>query len=96
MESDIEIIVRVFATLRGTLDREQRLMIPAGSSVRAILRLLSSRYPGFENTIFDSSGGLLEGINILLNGRNIHFLQGLETPLAAGDVIALFPPLDGG
>jgi molybdopterin converting factor small subunit len=31
-------------------------------------------------------------VNILKNGRNIHFSGGLETPLDDGDVVALFPP----
>jgi len=35
-------------------------------------------------------------VNVLKNGRNIHFLNGLETPLSEGDVIALFPPAAGG
>lgn len=32
------------------------------------------------------------GWRVLKNGRNVDFLAGLETPVAAGDTIALFPP----
>ncbi|MDD1680192.1 MAG: MoaD/ThiS family protein [Methanoregula sp.] len=35
-------------------------------------------------------------MNILQNGRNIHFLAGLDTLLSDGDIIALFPPAAGG
>jgi molybdopterin synthase sulfur carrier subunit len=33
---------------------------------------------------------------ILKNGRNIHFLSGLDTQLDDGNLIALFPPVAGG
>lgn len=36
------------------------------------------------------------GTIILLNRSNIHHLQGLQTPVADGDVLALFPPAAGG
>jgi molybdopterin synthase sulfur carrier subunit len=35
-------------------------------------------------------------IKVLVNGRGLHVLQGLDTPLSDGDIIALFPPIAGG
>lgn len=39
---------------------------------------------------------LRAGTIILLNRHNIHHLQGLQTPVNSGDVLALFPPAAGG
>lgn len=36
------------------------------------------------------------GLIILINGRNIGRLKGLETALSEGDLISLFPPAAGG
>jgi len=46
--------------------------------------------------MFAAPETLRDFVNILRNGRNIHFLAGLDTPLDDGDVIALFPPVAGG
>lgn len=39
---------------------------------------------------------LRETVHILINGRGINLLEGLNTPLKDGDVIAIFPPVSGG
>ncbi len=92
----IRVIVRAFATLRGLMDQTLELELPDGSTVGSLLALVISRYPGVETTLFDRPGQLSEGVNILRNGRNIHFLQEFETPLEEGDIIAIFPPVGGG
>lgn len=35
-------------------------------------------------------------INILLDGRNVRFLDGMETRLSPGCVLAFLPPVGGG
>ncbi len=35
-------------------------------------------------------------LNVLINGRNIHFLQGHDTVLQDGDTVAFLPPVGGG
>jgi molybdopterin synthase sulfur carrier subunit len=50
----------------------------------------------FCNSIFDKEGQLQRYIKVLVNGRGLHVLQGLDTPLSDGDIIALFPPIAGG
>ena len=46
--------------------------------------------------LFDQAGALLPAVNILKNGRNILFQDGLSTRLEEGDLIAVFPPVAGG
>ncbi|NPV69316.1 MAG: molybdopterin synthase sulfur carrier subunit [Firmicutes bacterium] len=38
----------------------------------------------------------LAGVTILLNGRNVEFLDGLATRVTPGDTITLIPPVAGG
>lgn len=46
--------------------------------------------------IFTPEGGLQGGLLILVNGRNICFLKGLETVLEETDVVSIIPPSAGG
>jgi MoaD family protein len=67
-----------------------------GATLRTLLADLTGRYRGLGELMFATPDTLRDFVNILKNGRNIHFLSGLNTPLEGGDVIALFPPIAGG
>ncbi len=92
----ITITVKSFATLRDVMDAQVRMDLAEGATIRSLLAGLTGRYAGLDERLFAAPETLLDFVNILKNGRNIHFLAGLDTPLENGDVIALFPPLAGG
>ncbi|MDD1682952.1 MAG: MoaD/ThiS family protein [Methanoregula sp.] len=90
------ITVKSFATLREVMDVQVRMEFSEGATIRSLLDELTGRYGGLYGLLFADPGTLRDLVNILKNGRNIHFLAGLDTPLDDGDVIALFPPVAGG
>ena len=92
----IAVTVRAFATLREVMDKEVRLDLPAGAQLRLLLAELTGRYQGLNDRLFADPETLRDYVNILKNGRNIYFLNGLDTRLDDGDLIALFPPAAGG
>jgi MoaD family protein len=92
----ITITVKSFATLREVMDPELRMDFPAGATIRSLLTELTGRYSGLSDLLFSAPDTLRDLVNILKNGRNIHFLARLDTPLEDGDIIALFPPVAGG
>ena len=69
---------------------------PAGATIRSLLAELTGQYKGLYKLLFITPETLRDFVNILQNGRNIHFLAGLDTLLSDGDIIALFPPAAGG
>lgn len=92
----ITITVKSFATLREVIDMQLRMELFQGATIRSLLAELTGRYRGLDELLFSDPGVLRDLVNILKNGRNIHFLAGLDTPLDDGDTIALFPPVAGG
>jgi molybdopterin synthase sulfur carrier subunit len=92
----ITVTVKSFATLRDVMDAELRMDFPAGATVRSLLAELTGRYGGLSDLLFSAPDTLRDLVNILKNGRNIHYMTGLDTPLDDGDIIALFPPAAGG
>ncbi|PKG33020.1 MAG: hypothetical protein CW742_05110 [Methanoregula sp.] len=52
-----------------------------------LLAELTARYAGPDEMIFSSPGTIRGLVTILKNGRKIHFLAGLDTPLAAATLL---------
>ena len=96
ISQSISITVKTFATFREVADATISLDIAGGTTIRMLLDLLITRYAGLEDLLFTGTGELREYVNILKNGRNIHFLEGMDTVIENGDTIALFPPVAGG
>lgn len=92
----MRVTIRFLGDLIPLLGREQTLEMEEGARVKALVRLLSSRagasQPGYIGR-YRVGGGEL---SILVNGRNIDTLDGVETALRDGDVIIFLPLSAGG
>lgn len=67
-----------------------------GSTVAEVLEKLNTEYPGFREQITMEDGSLHRFVNIYINDEDIRFMQQLETPVEAGDVVSILPALAGG
>ncbi len=88
--------VKYFATIRACTGETQRRLDDAPADLRKLLTALADRYgTPFREAVF-SGDELSAAIIILVNGRNELYLQGLDTPLEAGDEVSIFPMVAGG
>ncbi len=90
--------IQFFSLLRLLLHHES-LELPRveGDTVRQVLeRAQQQLATPFLHKLLDDRGEPHAGTIVLVNRRNILHLQGLETPVAEADVLALFPPGAGG
>jgi molybdopterin synthase sulfur carrier subunit len=89
--------VRVFGSLRpffGT--KAVEVEVAPGAPVQCLLDRMMADHPGLEDRFLDERGELRGSINVLVNGRHIAFLEGLNTTLQEEDRVALFPAVGGG
>jgi molybdopterin synthase sulfur carrier subunit len=95
----ISIKVRIFATFRDILGiKETDLQFPSNITVRSLVQTLSDKYSHgkLERQVFDENGNVQKYVKILVNGRDVDFLDGPSTQLKDGDILAIFPPVAGG
>jgi sulfur-carrier protein len=93
---DINVFVRAFADFRAILGARTEVALAQRRTVRDLLEVLSESHNGFREKVFDSEGRLSEGIDIIINGRNVGHNKNLTTELQDGDQVFFFPPLSGG
>ncbi len=90
--------VNFYATLRTIAGGKTIRVNPNGASTaRAVLQVATEGRPELAAEIWNAEGMVNSHIHVLVNGRQVEFLgMGLETPLAAGDQLDIFPAIGGG
>jgi len=66
--------------------------------VGSLLCQLTDRFPVIRSEVWEDERmlRLSERVKVMVNGRNIDFLDGLRTMLDEEDRVAIFPPVGGG
>jgi MoaD family protein len=91
----LKIKIKFFSFFRDLFQTgEKDVNIERGTNVQDLLNLLCDSSKKREQ-VFEGRE-LKPYLAILKNGKHIHSLNGLETKLDEGDLIAIFPPAGGG
>jgi molybdopterin synthase sulfur carrier subunit len=91
----MSITVRVPTTLR-TLTAGAAEVEVDGSSVAQVLDALEVKHPGFRERLLDEGGKLRRYVNVFVADEDVRFAQGLDTPIGAGETLAIVPAVAGG
>ena len=89
------VIVNVPAQLRDCCVGVSELAVPA-ASLRGVLDELERRHPRLHRSICDDTGAVRRHVNLFVNSNHMRDRNGLDTPLASGDVVTILPAVSGG
>lgn len=87
--------VRIPAVLRPSVGGVRELELP-GSSIGEVVRELVARHPGLGGQLLAPDGALNRYVNVYLNGQDVRYLEGLDTPVGERDEVRLLPAMAGG
>ena len=87
--------VKIPAVLR-THVAGARSVEAASGTLREVLGELGSKFPTLDDQVFGEGGDLHRFVNVYVNDEDVRYLDGLDTKVADGDVIAILPAVAGG
>lgn len=89
--------IRLSASLRQLAGAKVAVVkVPPGSTVTDLLHALRLAYPALAEHILDTNDHLTAGMQFLIDGRHIDFLQGDDSPIDQAQDLMLVPPISGG
>jgi MoaD family protein len=87
--------VRIPPVLRAQAGNQKRVEV-GGATVGEVLASLLEQHPSLREQVFTADGSLNRFVNVYVNGRDVRYEQGLDTPVAASDEVILLPAMAGG
>lgn len=81
--------------LRPTVGGERHVAAD-GATLRELIHNVDREHPGFAGHLLEETGEQRRFVNIYLNDEDVRYLQGLETPVDAADVVSILPAVAGG
>jgi molybdopterin converting factor small subunit len=89
------ITLHVFGQLREYCAGAKELLVSA-RTVRAVLEELERDEPLLYRNLCDETGKVRRHLNVFVNTENVRDLDGVDTTLAAGDIVTFLPAVSGG
>ena len=94
----MKVTIKFFTSLREiTGNKMVNLESKNIISVEQLISLLFEKYgQEFRDYVYNQEGKVQDFLSFLVNGKNINNLEGFNTILKEGDIIAILPPVGGG
>ena len=78
------------------LTADQETVTVEADSIGSLMTALEAAHPGIGARLTDEEGKLRRFVNLYVNGEDIRFAQGSDTPLKEGDEVSIVPAIAGG
>lgn len=90
--------VDFYATLRQIVGTKSvDFPLPDGSTIGHLLEEVFIRYPAMRSELLDDEGQLHGHVHVLVNGRDVPYLENtLNSLIHINDTISIFPAVGGG
>ena len=89
------VTVKIPTQLRAVTGGEAETEVEDAGTVGEVLDGLYERYDGLRERIA-VDGDLRRFVNVYVQGEDIRFLEGLDTPVDDGDEVTILPAVAGG
>ncbi|CAN5474574.1 hypothetical protein BH20CHL6_BH20CHL6_01240 [soil metagenome] len=87
--------MRIPPVLRTQAGGNKQVDVP-GDTIGQVVEALVGQFPALRDQLLTGDGDLNRFVNVYLNGQDIRYLGGLETPVEATDTVILLPAMAGG
>jgi molybdopterin converting factor small subunit len=87
--------VKLPSVLRAEANGERAIEV-SGATIGDAVQALVGRHPGLAGQLLTPDGDLHRFVNVYLNGQDVRYLAGLQTPVGERDEIRLLPAIAGG
>jgi len=90
--------INFFAGLRQIVGQKTvEISLPEVTTARQLVDEVVRSYPAMERELLDEHGNLYGHVHLVVNGRDIRYLEeGMQRAISAEDRISLFPAIGGG
>jgi molybdopterin synthase sulfur carrier subunit len=88
-------IVYIPAVLRQNVGGAKSLELD-GDSIRGVVEALVAKHPALGSQLLTEDGQLNRFVNVYVNGQDVRYLAGLDTPVGPADEVRLLPAMAGG
>jgi sulfur-carrier protein len=89
------VTVRIPTTLRPMAGGNSQVQVE-GATLSEVIANLDAAHPGFRDRLLDESGALRKFVNIFVSDDDVRYLDGLNTPVPAGETVSIIPAVAGG
>jgi molybdopterin synthase sulfur carrier subunit len=81
--------------LRSAVGGQKQVQLDGGN-VRELVDALVAKFPALRQQLLTEDGDLNRFVNVYVNGQDVRYLNGLDTPVAERDEVRLLPAMAGG
>ncbi len=87
--------VHIPSVLRSNVGGAKSVQID-GDSIRSVVNGLIEQHPTLGGQLLTDEGDLNRFVNVYVNGQDVRYLSGLDTPVTNDDEVRLLPAMAGG
>lgn len=87
--------VRIPTTMRPLSGGASTVQVE-GATLRDLIANLEAAHAGFAERLLDDAGELRKFVNVFVDDDDVRYLQGLDTPVPAGQTVSIIPAVAGG